>query len=486
MYKKFIFLFLFIFQTAIAQTNKSIDSFLASARQSSALRHAQWALYAEDIESGKVLLNINAEKSMAPASGLKLFTSAAALELLEPDFQFETQIFYRGRLGTAGRLTGDIIIRGGGDPTLGSDLVPGSLALEELMESWVKAIRNAGIKSVSGSVIADATLFEDSPVPGSWPWVDLGNYYGAGISALSIHDNQYSLFFKPGSRPGSPARVLRTEPKVPNLKFDNQMRTGKPGSGDNGYIFRAPNANIATLRGTIPAAVKEFSIKGSLPDPALFCALTLRDYLIQSGIAVHRPAQELNDPIYHKDGILLVTSHSPHLSGIVEVLNKRSVNHIAEQLLFALSVDSIGIGKRDIGLRRVKHFLTRLGIDTGPLNLEDGSGLSPNNLISAKMMVQLLRMMKGQKGFDSFYHSMSLAGDPDDDGFFKSFGQNTIIEKKCRIKSGLIKGVRSHSGYLTTKSGRLTAFSFIANNLTKSYRKIDKIHETLLVHLAEN
>jgi len=483
---KYVFFFLFIFQSVSAQSDKSIVSFVASATQSSALRHATWALYAEDIESGKVLVNTNAEKSLAPASGLKLFTSAAALELLGSDFKFETQLFYRGRLAANGQLDGDIIIRGSGDPTLGSALVPGSMTMEDLLQNWVKTIRNAGIRSISGSVIADATLFEDSPIPGNWLWVDMGNYYGTGVSALSINDNLYTLVFQPGIKPGSPAKVLRTEPKLPKLQFDNQMLTGKPGSGDNGYIFRAPNANIATLRGTIPAGVDEFSIKGSLPDPAFLYANTLRDHLNQNGITVYRPAQKINKSIHYNDVTLLVSTYSPRLSEIVEVLNKRSVNHIAEQLLFALSVDSIRSGKRAVGLKRIKKFLTGLSIDTGALNLEDGSGLSPNNLISAKMMAQLLGKMEKRRSFEAFYNSMSLAGDPDDVGFFKSFGRNSVIEKKCRIKSGLIQGVRSHSGYLTTKSGRLIAFSFIANNLTKSYRKIDKIHETLLVHLAEN
>ena len=101
------------------------------------------------------------------------------------------------------------------------------------------------------------------------------------------------------------------------------------------------------------------------------------------------------------------------------------------------------------------------------------------------LVAVLLRAMHSKKSFKVFYKSMSLAGDAHDMGFFKKFGRNTVIEKKCRIKSGLIQGVRSHSGYLTTKSGKLIAFSFIANNFTGRYPKIDRIHEALLIRLAE-
>lgn len=485
MFKRFFIIFLLNLTMVFAQNRQNLNELFATHQTSKTLAYAQWALYAEYVDSDKIILDKNSNMSLAPASGLKLFTTAAALELLGENFRFETKLYYSGAIDKNGVLNGNLYIRGGGDPTLGSDKVNGSLNLEELMQSWVNVVSNAGIREINGAIIADDQLFDSVPVPGNWLWIDLGNYYGAGVSALTIHDNLYHLYFKPGYKKGMPAQVLRTEPEIEGLSFDNRMRTGTVHSGDNGYIFRAPNSYVATLRGTIPTGVKEFSIKGSLPQPALFVARYFKNYLSINGISVSKPAVLMKSEGEYNKWRPIHTTYSPKLSDIIYVLNKRSVNLYAEQLLRYLAVKKSGVGNLDKGLKAIQTFLTENKIDLSGLHLEDGSGLSPNNLITAKMMTQLLKVMKTKKSFKVFYNSLALAGDKDDLGYFKKFGRNTIIEKKCRIKSGLIQGVRSHSGYLTAKSGKLIAFSFIANNFTEHYSKIDKIHEALLIRLAE-
>ncbi len=485
MYKKIMAFFVFGLTLLFSQTSPSMEDFVFAQKQSPVFKHAQWALYAEYMDTGKQLLNINSDFSLAPASCLKLFTTAAALDILGPAFRFETKLYYSGEISADGVLKGKLIIRGGGDPTLGSGRVKGALKLNVLMQSWVDAVTNAGIKTIDGAVIADDLLFNGASVPGNWLWIDLGNYYGAGISALSIHDNLYRLFLHPGKKEGAAVQVLRTEPQITELIFENQLRTGAPGSGDQAYIYRAPGSFHAVLRGTVPAGVKEFSIKGSLPQPALFCARLFTSALRKNGITVLKEAERLVQTGSYEKLNLFNTTLSPFLSEIVSVLNKRSVNLYAEQLLRMLSIKEKGDGSLEDGLRILKEFLIRKKVTNAGLHLEDGSGLSPNNLITTKMMVQLLKAEYISPDFKTFYESLSLAGDSGDMGFFKIFGKNSIIEKKCRIKSGYIQGVRSHSGYVTAQSGRLIAFSFMANHFTAPYAKVDKIHEALLIRLAE-
>jgi len=477
-------LFLLI-ASGFSQSETKLQEYVEQKLESSFLKNSYWALHAEYVDSDKTLLSLNSQKSLAPASGLKLFTSAAALDYLGPDYQFETRIYYLGKLAQNGILDGNVYIRGAGDPTLGSDRVSGSQNLDDLVNSWVQAIKSAGIKKINGSVIANTSLFEETGVPWNWLWVDLGNYYGAGANALSINENLYYLYFKPGILPGQEAHVLRTEPELPELEFENQMLTGKKGSGDNGYIFRAPNSNVATLRGTIPAGVTEFSIKGSLPNPALFAAQYINRELQKAGIQVSKPSNMSRQSRKYDKMKLIHTTHSPVLRDIVFMLNKRSINLYAEQLTMAMAINQREPVNLANGLKQIKNFLKKENISTQALHLEDGSGLSPNNLISVKMMVDLLKAIHTKPYFSSFNNSMALVGDPGDEGYFKNFGKNTIIEKKCRIKSGLIQGVRSHSGYLTTASGRMVAFSFIANNITSPYRQVDVIHKELLIQLAE-
>lgn len=484
---RIITLLLFLDLTLLfCQSPPSMDAYISAQKQSAVLKHASWALYAEYTDTQQALINRNSEMSLAPASCLKLFTTAAALEILGAEFRFKTQLYFDGTLNKEGVLNGNLIIRGGGDPTLGSGRVKGAFSLDELMENWTNAVKKAGIKSINGSVIGDASLFSGAGVPGNWLWIDLGNYYGAGVSALSIHDNLYRLFLQPGNTEETPVQILRTEPEISGLVFDNRLQTGAPASGDQAYIFRAPGSYRAILRGTVPAGVAQFSIKGSLPQPALFSAKYFITILNKNGIPVSGKALVSSQPANFAHRKLIHTSYSPPLSEIISVLNKRSVNLYAELLLRALSVEKKGDGSLANGLTTLEIFLNGLHVSDEGLHLEDGSGLSPNNLITAKMMVQLLKAEAQSTHFKTFYESLSLAGDPEDMGFFKRFGKNSIIEKKCRIKSGYIQGVRSHSGYVTAKSGRMIAFSFMANHFTVPYAEVDKIHEALLIRLAES
>jgi len=163
-------------------------------------------------------------------------------------------------------LNGNIYIVGSGDPTLGSSDFMDSLSLDKLMNNWVEAIKKVGIKKINGGVISDNLLFEEQAIPDDWVWTDIGNYYGTGTNSLCINDNLYFLYFKPNEKVGGKAKVIKTEPKIKNLKFTNYMKTGERGSGDNGYIFCAPKQYNAILRGTNPTrSNKSFQSKVQFP-----------------------------------------------------------------------------------------------------------------------------------------------------------------------------------------------------------------------------
>jgi D-alanyl-D-alanine carboxypeptidase/D-alanyl-D-alanine-endopeptidase (penicillin-binding protein 4) len=337
---------------------------------------------------------------------------------------------------------------------------------------------------MTGKVISDALLFEPETVPDNWVWVDLGNYYGAGVSALSIHDNLYRLYFKPGKHPGDPAEILHTRPAVPGLVFLNRMRTGKKGSGDNGYIFRAPNCFQAETRGTIPAGVDSFSIKGSLPKPALFTARYLEKQLRLAGLSIRKPAEQTKAAPAYKTFTLFHTTFSPTLSDIIYMLNKRSVNLYAEMLLRALPVAQGEKGSLNAGLKHLRDFLETHHIADNGYQQEDGSGLSRNNHLTPRMMVRLLDHMRLSPNFNYFYNSLAVAGNPKDPGYFRQFGAGTVLADNCRIKSGLIQDVRSFSGYVKDPQGKWILFSFLVNNFEGQYKKVDAVFKEILLQLA--
>jgi len=478
-----IFLLTVLFTFSVFPQHTSVNNLVNKLKNDDALFGAQWGVYARYVD-GEEIVALNENFKLAPASGLKVFTSSFALNSLGANYKFQTKIYYNGSI-TDGVLTGNIYIKGSGDPTLGSNLVKGSLPLNELLNKWADAVKSAGIKKINGNIFGDDFLFENNLVPDYWPWTDIGNYYGAAPSALTINDNLYYLYFKPGENVGDDASVLRTEPYILNLKFDNFMKTGEKGSGDNGYIYNAPNSYRAVLRGTIPAGVEEFSIKGSIPNPAWFAAYSFLSTLEQKGIAVNGEPKTLTSSVEYDEQKMIATTFSPPLSDIVFIINKKSNNLYTELILKAAALKETGIAGTQEGTNALRKFLSSNGINTGGLALYDGSGLSRTNTITAKMMVELLAFMTRTKVFYSFYNSLAVAGIPGDAGSFASYGKETAIAGNARIKSGMITGVRSHSGYVKDKNGRLISFSMIANNFPGATSKINELHKQIMIALAE-
>lgn len=378
-------------------------------------------IYAVDAESGRVLYDENSQKNMTPASSLKVVTTATALQILGPEFRFKTELEYDGSL-ESGTLKGNLYIHGGGDPCLGVDIA-------KQIEEWTSAIQKLGIHVIEGEVVGDASRWESALAPPGWLWEDLGNYYGAGACALSFHENKYTLFFKPG-RVGEAAQILRLDPFIPGLQLVNEVKTGPEGSGDRACIYGSEYSLLQIVRGTIPAGLKEFAIKGAIPDPAQFCAITLIDALKDKGIAIKRQR------IPSGKRTAFHTTYSPPLKEIIFSTNHKSHNLYAEHLLKKMGEATYGEGSTQGGIQAVKSFWQAQQIDLE--GLADGSGVSRKNLVTARQMVAILLKMKDSMLF-----------------------RNSLPEEKTgiRAKSGSMTGVIAYAGY----AGRVV-FAIIVNH----------------------
>jgi len=370
---------------------QDLNRFAISVSQMTNLKHGQWSVYVINTENNQVILDIHGEKSLAPASNLKLLTSAVALSLLGENRTFKSYLEYSGSINNSGILSGNLYIRGEGDPTLGSSEMNGVLSLSDLMDRWLNAIQTEGIKNINGDIIADDSYLDYMPLPGDWFWEDMGNYYAAGTSGLCINENMYRLYFKPANMVGENAAVIRTEPEVPDLVFFNHMKTGPVGSGDKGFIYGAPWQYLHQLEGTIPAGVKEFSIKGALPDPAKFAAHSLYNKLISNKIAISGnifTLREINRD--DKSRKLFHVTESPPLKEIIYRLNKKSVNIYTEQLLKILGKEFKGEGSLQKGISVYKDWLEEHNIYTDGLFIHDGSGLSRANGTPTRFFAEML------------------------------------------------------------------------------------------------
>ncbi len=469
-------LVLFLLLPAFAAASPA--DFVKKARASAALSGASWGLAVVDAATGREIFSRDADLNLVPASTMKLPVTAAALEYLGPEKRFVTRLAAVEK-PRGGVLAGDLYLIGGGDPSLGSEIIRNAPSLSGVYSGWAEGLKARGIVSVRGGVLADESLF-DSFQPGSWSWEDIGNYYAASPSALTANDNQYRIYFRPGSEPGARAEVVRTDPPMPGIAFDNRMLTGPEGSGDNGYVFAFPGQRSAVLRGAVPMGQAEFAIKAALPDPAVFAAGALTDSLSASGIKVSGlPARGKAPPAAYE----LASSTSAPLAEIVRALNKRSFNLYAEMLLRHIGLEKGAGGTPQEGRKAVAAFLTAGGAPADSFQVADGCGLSRNNLARAGAFARLLAYAYGKPWFPVFYDSLPFPGDPDAGGSMRRLGVGTPLEGALRLKTGSLRGVRAYAGYLKTKKGRTLAFCSIVNNYTASGAAVDEIHRELLLEI---
>ncbi|MGD0756873.1 MAG: D-alanyl-D-alanine carboxypeptidase/D-alanyl-D-alanine-endopeptidase [Bacteroidales bacterium] len=457
----------------------SSETFLAD----SSLAHASVSLCVADSKTGEIILDYNSGISLMPASVMKVITSAAALELLGPAYSFKTTVGYTGSLNKRwGRLKGNIIILGGGDPALGSEYF--SDHYNNFLSNWVAEIKKLGIKKIKGRVITDDSYFDFLPVPSKWLWEDEGNYYGAGSYGLSVFDNMYEIHFRTTADSSSPA-IERIIPDECKPELSSYLIAS--GTTDEGYVFAAPYSTKGWLAGKIPVNQIDFVLKASITDPPLLLAKIVNEKLKASGIKISAdPTTVRLGNSYKPAKVIQITETiSPPLTDIIHVLNHESVNLYAEHLIKELGKRFKNNGSTASGAEVITEFLKNSGIDTNGMFIEDGSGLSPLNAINTRELVRLLVYMKNKgKYFSDYYSSLPDAGK---NGTLKNYFKDPVFDSRLKAKSGSMTRVRSFAGYFTTVSGKEMAFSIIINNYSGSSKKIiSEIEENIKELISNN
>lgn len=427
-------------------------------------KHAIISLCVVNTNTGEQVFGRQEQTGLAPASTQKLFTSAAAYELLGKEFRFYTRIA-RDQPIQQGVLNGDLIVEGAGDPTLGSWRW-NSTKEKAVMEQILSILRNHKINTIKGNIWIDDRSYTQDPLPGGWIWTDMGNYYGAGCWGLNWHENQYDLTLAAGECCGGLTTVKSISPTIPNFQLTNNIRVGKQGSGDNGYIYSAPFSTRAFTEGTIPANEKSFTISGSMPQPGLAFGELLKARILQAGIRFSGKVQTgtgayLSGQTVPKSVAALDSIASPSLDSINYWFLQKSVNLFGEALLKRISFAKNGNASTDDGAAVLRDFWQSKGIERGAINIMDGSGLSPQNRVTTDALVRVLQFAKDRPWFGSFYYSLPLYNG-------------------MKMKSGSIGGSRAFAGYHTAKDGTKYTFAIIINNYSGgSGETVKKIYRVL-------
>ncbi len=434
-------------------TNETFNIAYTKFAADSAFNHALISLYVVNSDSNKPVTEVNINTGVAPASCQKVITSVTAYELLGHDYSFTTTLAYTGKIEN-GILNGDIIIKGNGDPTLGSWRYK-STTEDNVIAAFKAAIARQGIKKLNGNVYADESLFTDEATPDGWIWQDIGSYYGAGARAVNWRENQYDLYLKSGKNIGDSVQVVATKPEyIYGLNLKSLATSAKKGSGDNTYIYYPLNDPFNNIRGTIPVNEDRFTVSGSIPHPATQIALTLeaalKDLPIQS-VAQNYPSSIKNI----QSAQVFYTYTSPPLDSIIYYFLKRSINLYGEALIKTLGNQVSKRGSTGAGVEVIKNFWEKKGIEPSAMNVMDGSGLSPANRITTKTLVTVMDYAKRQSWFPSFFNGL-----PEISGI--------------KMKSGTINGVLSYTGYIKGKNGNNYIFAFVINNYNGTAQDIRK------------
>lgn len=439
----------FVYSFAFAQKAEiKLASAVKQLEADTQMKHALFSLYVVDSKTGKVIFDKNSQVGLAPASCMKVFTSAAAMELLGKDYRYKTSLGYNGKM-EGNTLNGDLFIIPSGDPTLGSWRWDGTKA-EAVLQNILTALKGKNIRTITGDLVIDDSRWETQATPRGWIWEDIGNYYGAGARGLNWHENQYDILLKPGKNAGDSVEIIIMEPALQGTTLINELKTGKAGSGDNSIIYLPEDGSMAYLRGTVPAGNKIFKISGSLPNATSSFAHALEGFLQQNNIQLKGSSKTgifyfMNKEKMPATAETLMSLYSPTLDSMNYWFLQKSINLYGEALVKTIAYDKAGFGATDTGINIIRDFWAKNGIEKSALHMLDGSGLSPANRVTANALVTVMQYAKKQSWYSSFYNAL-----PEQNGI--------------KMKSGYIGGVRSYTGYIKSGSGAEYTFSFIINN----------------------
>lgn len=462
----------------------SINRVVNEIKNYEAFANGQVALLATDMKTGAILAEYNPDMSVIPASNTKLFSTAAALELYGPDYVYNTRLQYTGKIDETGVLNGNIIIRGDGDPTLGSRFFTDHQNYR-FNDLFVQAIKDAGIKHITGNIIGDGTIYDREMTPPTWPWEDIGNYYGAVPNGLTAYDNLITLHFKTG-REGTEAIYTKCTPEIKGLSVESHGLASNV-SRESSNTYGKSYQYVKYVQGFMPYNKSDITVRSIMPDPPLFVATQLMDSLNSRGIKVFGKAiNAAENSLYNRldtTATTILTLSSPTLADIIRQTNLFSINLYAEHCLSLVGIRQVGSSDVTKAAWALTSFWRSKGMDIKGLSLNDGCGLSHYNIVTPRQLCYLLTYMRNtSKYYEAFNNSLTMCGVK---GTMSGMCLGTRAENNARGKSGTIRRVKSYSGYVASRSGREIAFSIIINNFTCSSSETRTMMEKFIVALAD-
>ncbi|MCC5877327.1 MAG: D-alanyl-D-alanine carboxypeptidase/D-alanyl-D-alanine-endopeptidase [Candidatus Sumerlaeia bacterium] len=427
-------------------------------------RQARFSAYVIQQGTGLELVEINADAMLQPASLMKLVTSASALEALGPDRTFETVVELHGEIRDRRELFGHVVIRGGGDPSLGARFARNRNDVTGVLRDWARTIRRLGIREIRGNVFGDGRRYEGPATGMGWDPSEFGEWYSAEVSALNYNENTIDLIWRSGSRRGQLAR-WEMIPETSYVSLGSSVRTG-PDTLNNKMVryFRFAESNEFRVRGQIPPRETHYDF-AAVHDPARYTAWLLREQLIDNGINVRGNAfghEGIDDDNLTTQPLVVARMTSPPVRELLPIVNGDSQNLYAEVLFREAALESGYPGSFRGGIDATHAWLRSHRLQRTGAVIVDGSGLSPANRLSTRLIGQVMRHALLSEHGDVYRDSLAPAGQRSLRNRMNT-ADHDPLRPSLRGKTGYLTGVMALAGVMENKNGNPYIFVFLIN-----------------------
>lgn len=434
------------------------------------------------LETGEIVYQHDADKYFTPASTQKLFTTAAALSMLGPNYVMRTALYLDGKIKLNGEFEGNIIVRGGGDPSWSRSF---GRAPETQLDTWADVLDSLGIQSIKGTIIGDDDVFDDEEYAPGWSWDDFVYAYAAQVSGLGINDNAVHLNVLPLSGLLDVPSV-RVVPPTDYVRVIAALRTVDSSGVTSVEPRRDFRSNTIDLGGTISTKTPFDTLRShvSVENPTMFFLSQFKDALIRKGIRFRGASVDVddwNDQLDYDRYKLVAEVTSPPLSQLISVINHQSHNLGAEMVLKTLGRDVNGEGSFEKGAEVIRQWTQQAGIASNDLTIVDGSGLSRLNLCTPRHLASLLGAMHRGPFFAPFAASLAAPGEV---GTLRRRLVGTRAEKVVRAKTGSMNNVSTLAGYVTTRDGEPFAVAIMLGNVVVPPAMAQNLQDLVCMRLA--
>lgn len=476
----------------VAKFRARADATLSDAKAAK----GHWGVLVLDAITGETLYARDPEKYFTPASNTKLFTTIPALALLGPDFRWRTTLESRGTLDQHGRLRGDVVLVGRGDPNLSNRKFPFDTKVErdgpaeKVLAELADQLIARGVKQIEGDIVADDSHFPAERYATGWAIDDMTSSYGAPVSALTVNDNTLTIELRPADREGDPA-WFGVEPWAEFYEIVNEVRTAAAGAKADVSADREPGSRRVVLRGSLALGAEPRRISLAVEEPAEFAAALLKRLLESRGVRIYgratakhvSRAEPRDAPDSTSDAPAVLAEHvSGPLLDDVRLVNKISQNLHAELLLRAIGREKGTAGSTAAALKVVQEFFKSIGIPEGDVSTYDASGLSRRNLVTPRATVALLAWAAQQPWAEAFIATLPVSAQ---DGTLAERMKDTPAAGRIHAKTGTLGSVNALSGFADTLHGARVVFSMFGNAHNLRGADATAVLDSLCVALVE-